>query len=1095
METPWELEVSEGEGEARRLALGPGELRVGRTQDMDLVLGGAGVSRHHCTLHVGLEGVRVENLSSTRAGTTLNGARLEALAALAPGDRVGVGDALLVLRGGPAPAPTREKPTREKPAREKPAREGPGRESQAREEPAREEPACEEPADEEERGGEGRRGRADAFLERKRAERRFRRAAYALCGVVALGLAGWVVSGQLQRSSAPESAASRGGGSPAASPRPQTSASGAGAGAGSADADAAWASLRSAPLDGVAPGLLAFAAAFPDDRRAEDARFYAERLQGGARGGGGRVLEAAVGAMLQEARRLVEAREPARAQAVLELVAALLPGSPQARAAALEKAKLAEVAKEAFAELSARAREMAASLSPVQAIVTVLEASPRLRGLGVDAELYALVADLEQEAGRAAARRAAPGFQRSGRAFTVEQELVNASLRFDFARARALGEELLLLGLDEEERLRAHWLRQQVRGLEQLYQQMLAAAKGPPERRPECTVRGGLRVRLVGSDGPQVTLATIAAPGERAGELTWPWARMAPSQLQELLAKVGEDDLQLSLAKAFHAFRTGLEERGMEVLLPWATRRQSRGEAMSCYSLAAGVPLPEGGFVVFEGRLISPAERDRIQQERIEARATAKALAEAAREEQGRQKLLLLLKRVLALLDEGHYEAGRAALTKLVERHGAVEGVGDVARRRLEGSLLRRRDLRLSKGLGRNGPPKNRLDIYFLGDGYLLDDERQLQFDRHADSAAKFCQLQDFFKEYDQYINYWAVNLWSKVEGLSKDGAARETALGSEVNGGVHTVGDRARVFALLDQQFAGEHDRLAVVLGNDYATVATGGGGTVAVCKTMLEATPHELGHAFGGLGDEYDKEPTPNPPPPQAWTGAPRQVAPNVLAAATRDAALKAASWEAWLDPTGEKNWTKRPIGAFEGANRQPRGYWRPQQSCVMRDVGSPFCAVCMETMVRALYRVVRPIDQVWPAEPELTAGREPITFRVLVLKPQSHPVFVHWRRKRLEWKPPTPNPQSPADDDATRERGPLPPQDAGPTQADVSGKLQVIEGRFVHYIRLTPRDLPPGRYEISAECWDPTDWVRDAHRPELTQTQRWTLTIPPR
>ena len=38
--------------------------------------------------------------------------------------------------------------------------------------------------------------------------------------------------------------------------------------------------------------------------------------------------------------------------------------------------------------------------------------------------------------------------------------------------------------------------------------------------------------------------------------------------------------------------------------------------------------------------------------------------------------------------------------------------------------------------------------------------------------------------------------------------------------------------------------------------------------------------------------------------------------------------------------------------------------------------------------------------------------------------------------------------------------------PAPALLSSEPQVIEGRFVHYIKVLPRKLDPGRYEISAE-----------------------------
>ncbi|HBP20276.1 MAG TPA: hypothetical protein DEA08_21110, partial [Planctomycetes bacterium] len=99
------LELYEGVGETRRVPLEPGlTLRIGRTADCDLVLGGPGVSRHHCTLSVEGDQVRLENHSSTKAGTQLNGARVEGLAELSPGDEVSVGEVVLVFQAAQPPA-------------------------------------------------------------------------------------------------------------------------------------------------------------------------------------------------------------------------------------------------------------------------------------------------------------------------------------------------------------------------------------------------------------------------------------------------------------------------------------------------------------------------------------------------------------------------------------------------------------------------------------------------------------------------------------------------------------------------------------------------------------------------------------------------------------------------------------------------------------------------------------------------------------------------------------------------------------------------------------------------------------------------------
>jgi hypothetical protein len=1101
------VEVYEGVGKVRRVPVVLGEpLTIGRTQSCDITVTGPGVSRLHCQVVLDGEEVRLENKSSTKTGTRVNGKRVNDALALSAGDEISIGETVLVLSCGPASAAgakgggARQEPETA-PVTPAAADEAlPNEEPETPEEEELEEEASEE-AEEDPAAEASAKDVARDFVRRKQLERNFRLAVGVVAmAIVSMGLAFYGTrylrgDGTVATNGPAKRGPTKG--TPPADwddgevARPPVDFG------EETTADDAWHRLQMMDPDAVPEGLAAFAELYEDDRRADDALFFCQQLRSARREAGSRRLEAVVEAMLAEARRLRDVEDPARAQAVFELVESLLPGSEQARAARDERGALRREAASGIEELRNEAQALSARLGPVQAIVLVLEAQNKLRGLGQDEGLDALVADLEKQAAARIQQLTAPTVELSGTAGTVQRRALDAALLFDFNEAWLHLNALLELGLTEEARLRAHWLRHQVRGLEALRDATLAAAKRKDrKKRPTLTVGGKLRASLISFDAKGIKLAPILDKG--SGELKWRWGRVNPFQVQELFAAVGQGDAALTQAKAFHAFKTGLDADGTQLLIPLTFKKKERSEVFSFYSLAAGVPMPEGGFIVFEGRLTSHSEKDRILASRKEAREAARALAQEAREEKDKRKLLALLQRVLAIMDEGHYAAGREALGKLAKRHRDVPGVGDAALARYNSPMLRRRDIRVTQKLGRNGPPVNRLDIYFMGDGFLLDDRRQLQFDRYADSAARACQLQDFFKEYDRYINYWAVNLASKEEGLTIDGQTKDTALGTEINGGVYTVGSgRAVMFRLLERWFPGEHDRLAVSVGNEFATVATGGGGTVAVAKTMVQVTPHELGHAYGGLGDEYDQEPGPNPGPPQNYTGPPRVVAPNIVAGLTADTARTVVPWKGWLDTAGTGNWTGKPIDVFEGANRQPRGYWRPQRVCVMKDSGSPFCAVCMEIMVKRLYTFVKPIDQVWPEETELTAGRETITLRVLVMKPATHDLFVHWRREGLQPAAEEPEDvdEEPDDPNGTRVR-PRRVSDDDPMLKikNLSGKLQVIEGNYVHYIKVRPRDLEPGRYAFSAEVWDPTPWVRDS-KTQLNQTQRWVITVPDR
>jgi hypothetical protein len=73
------------------LPLAPGDFKIGRARDCDLVIEDPLVSRHHALLRVGAEGVIVHDLGSAN-GVLLNGAPLAAAARFSPGDKLTLGE-------------------------------------------------------------------------------------------------------------------------------------------------------------------------------------------------------------------------------------------------------------------------------------------------------------------------------------------------------------------------------------------------------------------------------------------------------------------------------------------------------------------------------------------------------------------------------------------------------------------------------------------------------------------------------------------------------------------------------------------------------------------------------------------------------------------------------------------------------------------------------------------------------------------------------------------------------------------------------------------------------------------------------------------
>ena len=88
-----ELVVVDGPDRGRSVALAGGELEVGRRPDSALHLSDLAVSRRHCVIRVGAQGVSLLDLDS-RNGTTVTGVRITA-AFLEPGALIGVGRSII----------------------------------------------------------------------------------------------------------------------------------------------------------------------------------------------------------------------------------------------------------------------------------------------------------------------------------------------------------------------------------------------------------------------------------------------------------------------------------------------------------------------------------------------------------------------------------------------------------------------------------------------------------------------------------------------------------------------------------------------------------------------------------------------------------------------------------------------------------------------------------------------------------------------------------------------------------------------------------------------------------------------------------------
>ena len=121
-----------------------------------------------------------------------------------------------------------------------------------------------------------------------------------------------------------------------------------------------------------------------------------------------------------------------------------------------------------------------------------------------------------------------------------------------------------------------------------------------------------------------------------------------------------------------------------------------------------------------------------------------------------------------------------------------------------------------------------------------------------------------------------------------------------------------------------------------------------VSTMHTMAAyVLPHEFGHSFGGLADEYVDEElsygslhvTPYEP-----------LEPNITNLKNFDSKWKSMLAPGTAIPTEPDDHipatTNGPLGVYEGAGYAAKGVYRPTMHCMMRDY-APFCPVCAKRL----------------------------------------------------------------------------------------------------------------------------------------------------
>jgi hypothetical protein len=338
------------------------------------------------------------------------------------------------------------------------------------------------------------------------------------------------------------------------------------------------------------------------------------------------------------------------------------------------------------------------------------------------------------------------------------------------------------------------------------------------------------------------------------------------------------------------------------------------------------------------------------------------------------------------------------------------------------------------KTIVNNGPTPGLYDVVILGDGYRAAEQAKFDADCLTFTAGMFGK--EPYKTFAGYFNVHTVFRASVESGADHPDAnppiVRNTAYDATYNyGGTgRCLYIRNTSLALQDAALAPANEGRVLVMVNDprYGGCAS----TFAVSyngSSMVEVQVHEVGHAIGGVADEYDY--------PNGTYSGPEPGQANITTSPVGQ------KWSHWHGFDG--------ISAFEGAGYHLRGLFRPRIDCLMRSLGQKICAVCGEQKILRLHERATSIQDPQPATLVVPARRgDKKTFSIRSIAPIGNAPTITWR----------------VDDD--------------------------VRATGVSSLTIDTAPMSAGNYRVTVEVLDRTAQVRVDTRGLLKKTNAWLLGV---